>query len=215
MSVNTIYSSDKNIDEKILRVGYALLVEYPDSSPFAGIHGAYAVTVWKHKTKVLWMDSGVYQYTTTIMPNKFVRRDLESLDIKPTIMKSWFKKLIKDHENLFTPARLKEEKVKYLKAKKKMANNDGKRGNSGKRKRKQCGEIVLPGNMMSGLKRLNSIGLEKIRHASLFKLSKRQRMTELPSTCYEFPEQLSFNGFFRAKLISNATNFALSLSLEV
>ena len=214
MSVNTIYTSDKTIDDKSLRVGCALLVEYPDSSPFAGIHGAYAVTVWKYKTKVLWMDPGVYQYTTTIMPNKFVRRDLESLDIKPTIMKCWFKKLIKDHENLFTPARLKEEKVNYLKAQKKMAKNYAGKGNSEQRKRKRCGEIS-PGKMIGGLKRLNSVGLEKIRHSSLFKMSKRQRMTELPSTCYEFPEQLSFNGFFRAKLISNATNFTLSLSLEV
>ena len=36
-----------------------MLITYPETSPFA----AYAVKIWKHKTKVIWSDAGLYQYT--------------------------------------------------------------------------------------------------------------------------------------------------------
>ena len=81
---------DDDMKDTKIKYGNAVLITYPETSPFA----AYAVKIWKHKTKVIWSDAGLYQYTTTIIPNKFIRKDPCVPDINPRKMKASIHSLI-------------------------------------------------------------------------------------------------------------------------
>ena len=61
MATTTLPLSTKDMKDTKIRYGNAVLITYPETSPFAGTYHAYAVKTWKHKTKVLWSDAGLYQ----------------------------------------------------------------------------------------------------------------------------------------------------------
>ena len=90
----------------------------------------------------------------------------------------------------------------------------GKKKNK-KRKKYDVEINTTLSKMLNGeLTRLHSIGQKKIQHASLFKKSKRQRSTELPSTKKEFPQPLSFDAYHRACLLLNS-DFVVVSSMPV
>jgi hypothetical protein len=207
MATTTLPLSTKDMKDTKIRYGNAVLITYPETSPFAGTYHAYAVKTWKHKTKVLWSDAGLYQYTTTIIPNKFIRKDSCVPDINPRKMKAFIHSLIQDN-NLcsIVSNRLKKEMMEWGRKKKIQQKEEvvGKKKNK-KRKKYDVEINTTLSKMLNGeLTRLHSIGQKKIQHASLFKKSKRQRSTELPSTKKEFPQPLSFDAFRRACLLLNS-----------
>ena len=106
---------DDDMKDTKIKYGNAVLITYPETSPFA----AYAVKIWKHKTKVLWSDAGLYQYTTTIIPNKFIRKDPCVPDSNPRKMKAFIHSLIHDN-NLcsIVSNRLKKEMMEWGREKK-------------------------------------------------------------------------------------------------
>lgn len=190
-------------DNKI-GLGAAVLVDYPDSSLYAGkSYAAYAVKIFKRKTTVLWMDPGKYQFTTTIMPNGFIRKDMDKLDLRPKIVKSLMESInhnsfLKD-EKLSTYKQVYKENMEWKEKKQRIHNEERKRLKSTK-KRKRASPVQIRSKIKSELfelSRNNSIGLHQIRLATLFVKSKRKRSSELPRSRMEFPKPLSDAAFLR------------------
>ena len=125
---------DDDMKDTKIRYGNAVLITYPETSPFA----AYAVKIWKHKTKVIWSDAGLYQYTTTIIPNKFIRKDPCVPDINPRKMKAFIHSLIQVN-NLcsIVSNRLKKEMMEW-----------GRKKKSNKKKKLQVRKKIKKGKNM-------------------------------------------------------------------